>query len=67
MTNEEKAAHVAALVEERTACVNSGKEERVAAIDANLRLLGAGGKAPAKRAEQRPAAQADKVESRDDS
>jgi hypothetical protein len=53
MTNEEKKTLVAALLEERRGYEIHGKKDRVALVDAELKRLGAEGKAPAKRAEKR--------------
>lgn len=53
MTNEEQKAQVAALIEERRGYERRGEKERVAAVDAELRRLGAAGAQPAKRAEKR--------------
>ncbi len=54
MTNEEIAAQIEALVEERRAAAQKGKDDRLEEIDAQLRVLGEGGKPQAKRAEKRP-------------
>lgn len=56
MTDQERKAKISALLEERRGYEQRGLDDRVAAVDASLRALGAGGRAPAKRAEKRPAA-----------
>jgi hypothetical protein len=53
MTNEESARYVAALLEERRGYAARGLTDRVEAVDAELRRLGAQGKSPAKRSEKR--------------
>lgn len=53
MTIEKQKAYVAALLRERAAYELAGNAEGAAAVDAELRRLGAAGKAPAKRAEKR--------------
>jgi hypothetical protein len=50
------AAYIAALIDERDRCVAAGLDNRVRAIDDELRAVGADGAAPAKRAAKRPAA-----------
>ncbi len=53
MTNEIRAAQITALLQERDGAEAHGKTERVKAIDAELRRLGAQAKTPAKRAAKR--------------
>ena len=53
MTDEERARQIRALLEERAGYVARGDSGRAAQVDAELSRLGAQGKAPAKRAEQR--------------
>lgn len=55
MTEEQRAAKIAALVLEREGCLRRAQEDRVAAIDAELARLGAEGSSPAKRAARRKA------------
>jgi hypothetical protein len=55
VTNEEQAAMVAALVEEKRKFETYGPEERLAQVNAQLAELGAAGASPEKRAEKRPA------------
>lgn len=52
-TTEQKKAYIKALLEERRGAVTYGRDRRVAAIDAELARLGAGGKPPGKRAATR--------------
>jgi hypothetical protein len=56
MTNEERAAYIAAMIEERRGTVARGMDDRTAAIDAELARVGHEGATPAKRAAKRPAA-----------
>ena len=55
MTDEQRAAQIRALIEERRGYVERGQDDRVAQVDAELARLGAAGSAPAKRSEKRPA------------
>jgi hypothetical protein len=55
MTDEQRGAHIAALVREREQCETRGLEDRVKQIEKQLRLLGAAGAPPNKRTEKRPA------------
>ena len=55
ITEEQRAAKIAALVVERAGYVSRGLTDRVAAVDAELRRLGAEGTTPAKRATRRKA------------
>jgi hypothetical protein len=64
MTNEQRTAYIAALIEERRAAELNGKPERVSAIDAELAAVGHAAATPAKRAAKRPAATATKTEKR---
>jgi hypothetical protein len=52
-TQEQLAAQVAALLRERAGYVEKGLDDRVAAVDAELRRLGQRAAAPAQRAEKR--------------
>lgn len=56
MTDEQRKAQIAALLRERRGYAIHGKDDRVAAVDAALRQLGASGTAPVERAAKRPAA-----------
>lgn len=53
--SEETHAKVAALVRERDVYRASGREDRVAAVEAELSRLGVDASPPAKRSERRPA------------
>ena len=53
MTNEEKKATIAALVEERRGYVARGEDSRVAEVDEQLRRLGAGARTGAQRGTRR--------------
>lgn len=53
MTNEERAATVRALIEEREGYHRRGEEKRVAEVNEQLRRLGALAAVPVKRAERR--------------
>lgn len=64
MTNEQRAAYITALLEEREGCARNGREDRVAAINAELATVGHEGATPAKRATKRPAATARKATKR---
>ena len=55
-TKEQDAAYIAALLRERGGREIDGDDEAVAVINAELRRVGGKAKAPAKRAEKRPAA-----------
>lgn len=54
MTDDKKAAYIAALLDERRACESQGLTDRVNDINAELRAQGHEAKTPAKRAESRP-------------
>lgn len=54
MTDQERKAHIAALVREREGYERAGKSDRVKAVDAELRRLGHEGAPPAQRATRRP-------------
>lgn len=54
MHDEQKAAYITSLLEERAYCVRWNETDRVKAIDAELKKAGHEGAAPAKRAESRP-------------
>lgn len=53
MTDEQRAAKIAALLEERRGYQERGLTDRAAAVDAELARLGAEGKPKAKRAARR--------------
>ena len=55
-TKEQEASYIAALLRERVGREREEDDDAVAAIDAELRRVGGKAKAPAKRAEKRPAA-----------
>jgi len=65
-TVEEKKATIRALIEERRGYVMRGLDDRVAAVDAQLRRLGASAEKPVQRASQRPASRGTPVEVRSD-
>jgi uncharacterized small protein (DUF1192 family) len=54
-TKEQKQSYIAGLVEERRGYVVRGLDDKVAAVDAELRRLGAKAETPAKRATKRKA------------
>jgi hypothetical protein len=54
VTDDKKAAYIAALLDERRACESQGLTDRVNDINAELRAQGHEAKTPAKRAESRP-------------
>lgn len=56
MTDEEKARHIASLVNERRGYEMRGLTDRIRAVDAELHLLGQSASTPAARATKRPAA-----------
>lgn len=56
VSDQERAAMIAALLHERESCEKRGLEDRVSLIDAELARYGHGAGAPAKRAERRPGA-----------
>jgi hypothetical protein len=56
-TKEQTEAYIAGLLREREGLVIREDEEGIAAVDAELRRVGHKAKAPAKRAEKRPAAE----------
>jgi len=56
MTDEEKARHIASLVNERRGYEMRGLPDRVRAVDDQLRALGEKASTPAARATKRPAA-----------
>lgn len=53
MTKEENAKYAKALLRERAQCVAEGLNDRVAAIDAELRKIGHAAEKPVRRAERR--------------
>jgi hypothetical protein len=54
MEQNEKADRITALIRERVGYEQRGLADRVDAVDAELRAIGADGAAPAKRAAKRP-------------
>ena len=54
MTSEQRAAQIAALIEERRGYQQRGDTARMADVDAELRALGHEGTTPVARAEKRP-------------
>lgn len=54
MNEAEKAEKIAALLDEKRGYEMRGLTDRVAAVDAELRAIGAEGAPPAKRAAKRP-------------
>lgn len=54
-TNENRQAYIAALLRERESCERRALDARVREIDAELKRCGHEAKAPAQRAERRPA------------
>ena len=56
MTDEEKARHIASLVNERRGYEMRGLDDRVRAVNDQLRALGEKASTPAARATKRPAA-----------
>lgn len=54
MTSEQRAAQIAALLEERRGYEIKGDADKVAQVDAELRAHGYEGAPPAARAEKRP-------------
>lgn len=56
ISEESRKAYIKALLEERAGYSASGRPDRVADVDAELRNIGAEGEIPAARAEKRPAA-----------
>ena len=54
-TDEQTAAYIAALLEERRGYEAAGDDGAVAGVDAELARVGHKAKTPAKRAERRPA------------
>ena len=56
MTDEEKARHIAGLIRERKGYELRGMNDRVQAVDDQLRTLGEKASTPAARAAKRPAA-----------
>jgi hypothetical protein len=53
MTDEQRAAQIQALIEERRGYETRGLKDRVAQVDAQLRILGAQGSTAASRASRR--------------
>lgn len=53
MTDEQRKDRIRSLLEERRGYVMRGLNDRVQQVDAELRLLGAGGRTPQRRAERR--------------
>lgn len=54
LNDDQKKDYITALLEERAYCVRWNEDDRVKAIDVELRKVGHEAKAPAKRAESRP-------------
>ena len=50
VTDEQRAAHIAALIRERDGYERYGRADRVAAVDEELRRLGGEGERPGRRA-----------------
>jgi hypothetical protein len=63
MTDEQRKAYIAALIEERDGYLASGRKDRAADVDAELSRMGEGGAAPADRAEKRPRTRKAKADS----
>lgn len=59
MTDQQRKAHIAALITERQGYAARGLEDRVAAVDAELERIGAAGAAPAQRSTKRAGRKAD--------
>lgn len=59
-TKEQEQAYIAGLLRERAGREQDGDKESVSKIDAELRRVGYKAAAPAKRAEKRPKATAEK-------
>ena len=59
MSKEDDQTTIAALLQERRGYVNRGLDDRVAAIDAELKKLGHQAETKQKRASTRPAAKKD--------
>lgn len=57
MTPEQRKAYIAGLLQEREGYARRGLDDRLKAVDAELRRVGAQGKIPKDQAERRPAAQ----------
>lgn len=53
MTDDQRKAYLAALIEERNGYLASGRKDRAAEVDAELARWGEQGEAPAVRAEKR--------------
>lgn len=62
MSDEQRSAYIAALIEERDGYRASGREDRAAEVDAELSKWGEKGEAPAVRAEKRPRSRKPKAE-----
>ena len=56
MNDEQKSDYIKSLLEERRYCERWGEDDRVKAINAELRKVGHEAAAPVKRAESRPRA-----------
>lgn len=55
MTDEKRANHIRALLKERAGAIQYDRKDRLAAIDDELRRLGAAGETPARRSAKRKA------------
>ena len=55
MTDQQRQSYITALLEERAYHEKRGEQDRISEIDAELAKQGVKAKAPAKRAEKRPA------------
>lgn len=64
MTNEQRAAHIKALLHERSIYEKRGNTTGVTEVDEELRKIGHEAAAPQKRAERRPAARGKAKETR---
>lgn len=62
MTDDQRKAYLAALIEERNGYLASGRNDRAAEVDAELARWGEQGEAPAARAEKRPRTRKPKAE-----
>jgi len=60
MTEEERKAYIAGLLEERRGYEVKGDTDAIAQVDAELKRVGHKAKAPAKRSEKRPAGASEK-------
>lgn len=63
MTDEQRKAYIAGLIEERNGYLASGRKDRAADVEAELAKWGEEGAAPAARAEKRPRTRKAKADS----